>query len=230
MDALTRRNNLSVLFYIKRQKLLKNGEAPICMRITVNGSYVEIMIKRSIPVSQWSQSREGSKSKDRNAAELNYYINSIRSRIMQIHQELNIDGKIVTAAAIRDRFNGKDGNTRTLLELHKEHNEKCRSLISKEFSELTIKKFDTSIRRISEFLYSRYHIKDISLNDINGEFIREYEHWLKSTMNCKNNSALKYLKILKKVIRIALANEWIKKDPFLGIKFRYDEVDIEFLS
>ena len=146
MDALTRRNNLSVLFYIKRQKLLKNGEAPICMRITVNGSYVEIMIKRSIPVSQWSQSREGSKSKDRNAAELNYYINSIRSRIMQIHQELNVDGKIVTAAAIRDRFNGKDGNNRTLLELHKEHNEKCRALIGREYVAQTVTRFD--IRRV----------------------------------------------------------------------------------
>lgn len=230
MNASTRRNNLNVLFYIKRQKLLKNGEAPICMRITVNGSYVEIMIRRSIPVSLWNQSKEGSKGKDRNAAELNYYINSIRSRIMQIHQELNIEGKIVTATTIRDKFNGKDDGSHTLLNIHEDHNSKCRNLIGKEFSELTIKKFETSIRRISEFLYTRYHVKDISLNDINGEFIREYEHWLKSTMNCKNNSALKYLKILKKVIRIALANEWIKKDPFLGIKFRYDEVDIEFLS
>ena len=58
MNASTRRNNLNVLFYIKRQKLLKNGEAPICMRITVNGSYVEIMIRRSIPVSLWNQSKE----------------------------------------------------------------------------------------------------------------------------------------------------------------------------
>ena len=230
MNASTRRNNLNVLFYIKRQKLLKNGEAPICMRITVNGSYVEIMIRRSIPVSLWNQSKEGSKGKDRNAAELNYYINSIRSRIMQIHQELNIGGKIVTATTIRDKFNGKSDDGHTLLNIHEDHNSKCRNLIGKEFSELTIKKFETSIRRISEFLHTRYHVKDISLNDINGEFIREYEHWLKSTMNCKNNSALKYLKILKKVIRIALANEWIKKDPFLGIKFRYDEVDIEFLS
>lgn len=215
MNASARRNNLNVLFYIKRQKLLKNGEAPICMRITVNGSYVEIMIRRSIPVSLWNQSKEGSKGKDRNAAELNYYINSIRSRIMQIHQELNIEGKIVTATTIRDKFNGKGDGGHTLLNIHEDHNSKCRNLIGKEFSELTIKKFETSIRRISEFLYTRYHVKDISINDINGEFIREYEHWLKSTMNCKNNSALKYLKILKKVIRIALANEWIKRDPVL---------------
>ena len=30
-----KRNTLSVLFIIKKAKLLKNGEAPICMRITV---------------------------------------------------------------------------------------------------------------------------------------------------------------------------------------------------
>lgn len=30
------RNYFSVLCYIKKAKLLKNGEAPICLRITVN--------------------------------------------------------------------------------------------------------------------------------------------------------------------------------------------------
>lgn len=36
MGIEKRRSTLSVLFYIKRQKLLKNGEAPVCMRITVD--------------------------------------------------------------------------------------------------------------------------------------------------------------------------------------------------
>ena len=31
------RKSFSVLFFIKKGKLLKNGEAPVCMRITVNG-------------------------------------------------------------------------------------------------------------------------------------------------------------------------------------------------
>ena len=44
-----KRNTLSVLFIIKKAKLLKNGEAPICMRITVNKRVAEVMIKRSIP-------------------------------------------------------------------------------------------------------------------------------------------------------------------------------------
>ena len=41
-----KRNTLSVLFIIKKAKLLKNGEAPICMRITVNKRVAEVMIKR----------------------------------------------------------------------------------------------------------------------------------------------------------------------------------------
>ena len=50
MGIEKRRSTLCVLFYIKRQKLLKNGEAPVCMRITVDKRKAEIVIKRSVPV------------------------------------------------------------------------------------------------------------------------------------------------------------------------------------
>lgn len=43
MGIEKRRSTLSVLFYIKRQTLLKNGEAPVCMRITVDKRKAEIV-------------------------------------------------------------------------------------------------------------------------------------------------------------------------------------------
>lgn len=58
-----KRNTLSVLFIIKKSKLLKNGEAPVCMRITVNKRVAEVMIKRSIPVDLWNQKRNVPKEK-----------------------------------------------------------------------------------------------------------------------------------------------------------------------
>lgn len=45
------RNYFTVLFFLKKSKLLKNGEAPICMRITINGKRAEVQIKRSIDVT-----------------------------------------------------------------------------------------------------------------------------------------------------------------------------------
>ena len=225
-----KRNTLSVLFIIKKAKLLKNGEAPICMRITVNKRVAEVMIKRSIPVDLWNQKKECSKRKDRAANELNHYINTVRAKILQIHRELEIDNKTITADIIKDCFYGRDKVQRSLLEVYAEHNEKCRALIGKEYTESTVTKFDTSINRLKEYIRSRYHRDDMMLAELDGQFIRDFDFWLKTDKHCQNNSALKHLKNLKKVVRIALANGWIKKDPFYGIRFKQEEVNVEFLS
>ena len=225
-----KRNTLSVLFIIKKSKLLKNGEAPVCMRITVNRRVAEVMIKRSIPVDLWNQKKECSKGKDRVATELNHYINTVRAKVLQIHRKLEIDNKSITADIIKDCFYGRDKVQRSLLEVYAEHNEKCRALIGKEYTESTVTKFDTSINRLKEYIRSNYHRDDIMLAELDGQFIRDFDFWLKTDKHCQNNSALKHLKNLKKVIRIALANDWIKKDPFYGIHFKQDEVNVEFLS
>ena len=225
-----KRNTLSVLFIIKKSKLLKNGEAPVCMRITVNKRVAEVMIKRSIPIDLWNQKKECSKGKDRVAAELNHYINTVRAKVLQIHRELEIDNKPITADIIKDCFYGRDKVQRSLLEVYAEHNEKFRALIGKEYTESTVTKFDTSINRLKEYIRSNYHRDDIMLAELDGQFIRDFDFWLKTDKHCQNNSALKHLKNLKKVIRIALANDWIKKDPFYGIHFKQDEVNVEFLS
>ena len=225
-----KRNTLSVLFIIKKAKLLKNGEAPICMRITVNKRVVEVMIKRSIPVDLWNQKKECSKGKDRVATELNHYINTIRAKVLQIHRELEIDNKPITADIIKDCFYRRDKVQRTLLEVYAEHNEKCRALIGKEYTESTVTKFDTSINRLKEYIRSCYHRDDIMLAELDRQFIRDFDFWLKTEKHCQYNSALKHLKNLKKVVRIALANGWIKKDPFYGIRFKQEEVNVEFLS
>ena len=225
-----KRNTLSVLFIIKKSKLLKNGEAPICMRITVNKRVAEVMIKRSIPIDLWNQKKECSKGKDRVAAELNHYINTVRAKVLQIHRELEIDNKPITADIIKDCFYGRDKVQRSLLEVYAEHNEKCRALIGKEYTESTVTKFDTSINRLKEYIRSCYHRDDIMLAELDGQFIRDFDFWLKTKKHCQNNSALKHLKNLKKIVRIALANDWIKKDPFYGIHFKQEEVNVEFLS
>ena len=228
--GVVKRNTLSVLFIIKKVKLLKNGEAPICMRITVNKRVAEVMIKRSIPVDLWNQKKECSKGKDLVATELNHYINTIRAKVLQIHRELEIDNKPITADIIKDCFYGRDKVQRSLLEVYAEHNEKCRALIGKEYTESTVTKFDTSINRLKEYIRSCYHRDDIMLAELDGQFIRDFDFWLKTKKHCQNNSALKHLKNLKKIVRIALANDWIKKDPFYGIHFKQEEVNVEFLS
>ena len=57
------RKRFSVLFFIKRSKLLKNGEAPVRVRVTYDRLYVELQLKRSVKVPLWSQEKEKSTGK-----------------------------------------------------------------------------------------------------------------------------------------------------------------------
>lgn len=79
------RNYFSVLFYVRRTKLLKNGEVPICLRVTVDGRRSEIQIKRSVALDKWSAKKGCAIGKDRASLELNNYLNVVRSKILQIH-------------------------------------------------------------------------------------------------------------------------------------------------
>ncbi|MCD8173234.1 MAG: site-specific integrase [Alistipes sp.] len=224
------KSTFSLLFIIKKSKLRKNGEAPICLRITVNGRIEEVMVKRTVPVASWNQAKECSNGKDHAARELNHYLSTVKARVFQIQRELEIDGVPVTALAVKNRYYGKEEHGKTLCEVYKEHNDKCRALVGIDFTLSTVEKFDTSLPHVREYTLHQYGKDDISLSEMNGQFIRDFEFYLKTVRHCQHNSAIKHLKNLKKVVRIALANEWMKKDPFVGIQFRHEEKSVEFLT
>mgnify|MGYP000024560481 FL=1 len=117
------RKRFSVLFFIKRSKLLKNGEAPVRVRVTYDRLYVELQLKRSAKVPLWSQDKEKSIGKDRNSVELNHYIDALRVKFYQIYQDLELEGKIISARAIVNRYQGKDETFKTLYNVFKEYND-----------------------------------------------------------------------------------------------------------
>ena len=83
------RNYFSILFFIKRTKLLKNGEAPICLRITVNGKRAEVQIKRSVEVNKWNNQKECAIGRDNKTLELNHYHETVRTKIQEYTDNWN---------------------------------------------------------------------------------------------------------------------------------------------
>ena len=74
---------MKILFFVLKTKLLKNGEAPILMRITINGQYEETRIQRSIPLKLWNAAKGCSKGKDRASNELNSYLSELATRALK---------------------------------------------------------------------------------------------------------------------------------------------------
>lgn len=51
------KNSFSVSFFLKKDKTIK-GNAPIYSRITVNGGFIDISLKRKVRVLAWNQKEQ----------------------------------------------------------------------------------------------------------------------------------------------------------------------------
>ena len=228
-----KRNSFNVLFFIKKAKLLKNGEASVCMRITVNGARVENNIRKSVEPALWNQAKECVKGKSRKACDLNAYIENARIRLHQIFNELEEQGQNITARLLQEKFfgQGKAPETvRTLIGTMQEHNDQCRELVGKDYALITVRRYESCKRYLAELIRLKYDKEDLPLSEVNGELVRAFEFYLKTEKSCQQNTVIRYMKCLKKITNLALANEWISKDPFIGIKFHEKEVIREFLT
>ena len=227
-----KRDSFRVLFFLKKTKLLKNGEASVCMRITVNGTRVENNIRKSIDPALWSQAKETARGKSRRACDLNTYIEEARIKLYQIFCELEQQNRPVTAHLLQELFFGqeKPEEVRTLLGTMQEHNDQCRALVGTDYALITVRRYESCRRYLAELIRQRYGKEDLPLAEVNGELVRAFAFYLKTEKGCQQNTVIRYMKCLKKITNLARANDWMAKDPFLGIRFHEKEVVREFLT
>ena len=85
------------------------------MRITINGSYDDARIQRSVPLNLWNAAKGCSKGRDRASIALNTYIAELHARALEKHKELVLEQALITPKLILKRVFGKDTEMRTLL-------------------------------------------------------------------------------------------------------------------
>jgi len=226
-----KRVTFKILFVVKQSRVDKKGNTPVFLRVTVNGLRCEISINLKIKTENWNAVAGRSIGDGREDQEINFRLDTIRMRIMQIYREMEFDKIEITAKKIIDQYLGRNEKQAImLLDVFREHNERCHKLAGKDMAPSTVQRYETSMKHTENFIKSNFKKGDIPIADVNHKFIKDYEFYLKTERNCSHNSATKYLKNFKKIIRIALSNEYITKDPFANIRFTLDEVERDFLE
>jgi site-specific recombinase XerD len=225
-----KRATFTVLFYIKRTKKKKDGTSPIYARITVKSQRAEFTLHKSIYVKDWNNDKGCFRGYSKDAKQFNSSLDLIKNKLYNHKVEIEASEKELTAFSLKDAYLGISENKKTILEIFNDHNERCKSLINIDFAPGTYDRYNTCYLHVERFMKFMYHKKDMPLNEINPKFIEDFEFYLKTERNCGHNTATKYLKNFKKIIRIALSNGWMKNDPFSNKKFHLEEVDIDFLN
>ncbi len=221
---------LGILFYVKRAKIDDNGKAPIYVRITVDGIRSELSIKRSIELDRWQTSAGKVKGTNEEARSINSYIDSVRIKIYEHQKKLMDNNKTITSEAIKNSMLGIEEKQRTIVAIFQYHNRQVKALVGKEFAAGTLERYETVLKLLQLFLEFQYKVKDMPITQINHKFITDFEFYLKTERSNCHNTAIKYIKNFKKIVRIAMSNGWIDKDPFVNFKATIKDVEREFLT
>ena len=224
------RATYNVSFYIKQTKTLKDGTCPIYAKITVSGQKVEFGLQRSASTQEWKKYKRNEGVNSKFFRQLDSYLDFVKMKLRDIRIDLEEKGIEVTAKALKNAYMGVNKNSKTILQVFQEHNDRCKSLIGIDFAPGTYERYATCYLHVERFMNFMYHKKDMKLSELSPKFVKDFEFYLKTERHCGHNSTTKYLKNFKKITRLAMTNGWLKEDPFRGIKFHLDKVDMAFLT
>lgn len=223
-------NLLSVLFYIKRNKIDKQGKVPIYMRVTYDGKRAEISAMRKVDLSKWNSKGNMVKGYSSEAKIINRNLDIMRNRVHEIHQKLLDRQDDINVMVIKNIYLGNTNTKKFILEMFDEHNNRMDRLVGKDYSFRTLQRYKTTKKHLAAFILSSYKLKDYPVKDIDTKYINSFMYYLKTELNLSHNSAMKYLAYVKKIVRVAHANGWIEKDPFYNFKLKRESIDREFLT
>jgi len=94
----------------------------------------------------------------------------------------------------------------------------------------TLKCISTAKGKLKDFLKYQYRAYEISLKDSNVSFISNFEHFLTTKHGLSNNSAMKYIRILKRIIKFGVEQNWIVGNPFAQFRCSYIEPQLDRLT
>ncbi len=220
----------NLLFFVKKNKIRTNGTAPIYLRITIDGEAAEIAAKRYIDPKKWDNKSQKAVGNSQEAKTLNSYLKTLEQKVYDFHYLMLKEEDFVTAESLKSKLLGTDVTTRMLIPIFQEHNDKVEALVGQDFAPGTLERYKTSLKHTQEFLNWKYKVSDIDITKIDHVFIMDYDFWLRSVRKCANNTAVKYIKNFKKIIRLCMANGWLSKDPFLGYKAKLKVVERPYLA
>ena len=223
-------SNVGISFFLKTST---NGrkERFIYLRITVNGIRKETSTKRKWNASLWELKIGRATGNKEDAKSLNFFLNSLEMKIRKFAEQLIEKGESVSSIKLINFVLGKTNQRTTVLKEFQLHNDQMLALVEKkEFAIGTHKRYQITKNHVQEFIRFKYCVEDMEFNDLNFEFVKDYEFYLKTVKNISNNTALKYISNFKKIVLIAVDKEIIATDPFKRFRSKKTKIPKKPLS
>lgn len=214
-----RRSTFSILFYLNRSKIKKNGCCPIMGRITVDGGIANFSTGREVSSLEWDSEKGAVSNKAVEARKINRSLDMTREQLQQHYNLLVERDGYITAELLKNELTGSaSGNTGLLSEALAMRDEIFKGInVTHAYS--TCCGYQNSCKNLCDFVNDHLGMEDIAFTALDNSFIENYDFFLKIHKKHKESTVNKHMIFLHKVLTLAVRKKLIRRDLFEGYRY-----------
>lgn len=222
----TKRSTFKLLFYLKKNEPKKNGNAPIMARITIDGTPKTFGTKLEINADNWDLKFGRVLGKSAEAVKINKKLDNIRGRIDTIYENMLKHEGFATAEKVKLSFLGVGVMVDAILKVFNDQNDEFKKLVDKgERAQSTYDKYLYVYNHLSNFIQLRYHREDMAFRELNNDFIREFDFYLRYDLQLSHNTVWVYTMPVLALAELAIKKGLIRDYPFEDYEISMEETD-----
>jgi integrase/recombinase XerD len=211
----------TVKLLLKPNKVNKDGESPLYIRITKDRQSKFISLGITLMPDQWDEKNRTVK-KHPNAVRLN---NLIAQRVADAHGvslEMEAKNKFVSSKVIKNKVMGKNSLT---------FSDYANDYLNRVYKEKRMGTHD-KVKAVLSKLNTYTNNATLNFADIDVQFLKKYESYLKDDLGNGINTVHSNLKIFRKLFNDAVREEIIdfQNNPFNKYKLKTEKVKMEYLT
>ncbi|HLO56455.1 MAG TPA: site-specific integrase [Saprospiraceae bacterium] len=221
---------LKVSFMVRSDKK-ESGMSPVLMMLFLDGRRAYVSTGLVAELKNWDSKYGRFVGDPSKVNTKNEFLERMKMDVLRIYNEMKSKDDDITVDILRQKLKGEaDTKAKSLIECCQVYNSSFEKLVGIEIGEITFGRYATFAARISEFITTKLKLKDIYLTDIKYSFGIEYEHYLKTELKLHQNTLVKYIQYLNRVLDYCVKYEWLEKNVLFGYKCPVKETKREYLT
>lgn len=172
------RNTFNVLFYIKKNAPLRNGNAPIMGRITINGERTQFSTRLSVAPEHWDVGMGRVAGRSNAAGRINEQLSNIHYHIERCYNKLFYEQSFVTPMMVKEMYFGANLRQETVLAFFRQHNEEFNRMVGISRSKATYYKYRCVCKHLANYIWDKYDRKDLMFKELNREFLTGFHAYI----------------------------------------------------
>lgn len=221
---------MNLKFIIRKNRAVE-GKAPIQMQITIDGERIFFTTNQKIEIENWEEKTGRAIGRTPRIKVLNELLDKMNVDAHKAFNEMKHLGEEITGDSLRKKLLGEEKYSRKkIYEVTQIYNAHTAKLIGIELNKRTWERYKAYANRLAEFIKIKYNVDDISIHQLKYNFIVEYDFYLKTELMLHQNTIVKYIQYLNRVMDFAVNHEWADKNIFQNYKISIKEAKREYLT